>query len=142
MKFVISLLLAACCLNIAYSAVFGPNGQWLRNPARVASDETDNTTKQSKFASFLQLRGGEAAKKTTDKITGCCIGIDLGTTYRYIQACYEKANTTAILSPSLFLSPSVLTCILPMFSSHLIAVVLLCGRTVELKSVLTNKETE
>lgn len=55
---------------------------------KSSSDETDIT---SKFASILRLRGGEEEKKgTTDKIKGCCIGIDLGTTYRYVPAIFNS----------------------------------------------------
>lgn len=80
------LLVAACSLCVTSSAVFGSMGQWLRNPSKVATDDSE------RFANILRLRGGEGEKKSTDKITGCCIGIDLGTTYRYTLFSTHKFN--------------------------------------------------
>ena len=82
MKFLVGLLVAACCLNVASSAVFGPTGQWLRNPSKATSNGAGESTENGRLANVLRIRGGDAEKKSTDKITGCCIGIDLGTTYR------------------------------------------------------------
>jgi hypothetical protein len=84
------LLLAATSFGLTCSSVFGPTSHWLRKPN---SDETDKTLK---FATMLRLRGGEEAKKEgTDKIKGCCIGIDLGTTYRY-ERCQNVTSLTIL----------------------------------------------
>ena len=84
MSFQLCLLLVACSTCFTSSAVFGPTGQWLRNPSKITADDSES------FSRILRLRGGEGEKKSTDKITGCCIGIDLGTTYRYISISINK----------------------------------------------------
>jgi Hsp70 protein len=87
------LLLAATSFGFTSSSVFGPTSHWLRKPN---SDETDKTLK---FATILRLRGGEEAKQEgTDKIKGCCIGIDLGTTYRY-ECCRNDVTSSTLHHP-------------------------------------------
>jgi len=64
----------ACKLTT--SSVIGPSSHWLKSPSTSKSDESEN------IRSLFRLRGGEETKtETTEKIKGCCIGIDLGTTY-------------------------------------------------------------
>jgi hypothetical protein len=63
--------------KVTTSTVIGPSSHWLKSPSNSKSEESEN------IRSLLRLRGGEEAKtETTEKIKGCCIGIDLGTTYR------------------------------------------------------------
>ena len=60
------------------SSTFRPSSHWLGKQNTASKDDFSN------IARVLRLRGGEETKKDgTDKIKGCCIGIDLGTTYRY-----------------------------------------------------------
>lgn len=77
---VITLVLAATAVGLTSSSVLGPHSLWHRNPA------TDEKQVSTKLTNVLRYRGGEETKtETTDKIKGCCIGIDLGTTYRYVD---------------------------------------------------------
>ena len=61
------------------SSIFRPSSHWLGKQKTGSNDDT------SKITRVLRIRGGaeETKKDGTDKIKGCCIGIDLGTTYRY-----------------------------------------------------------
>jgi hypothetical protein len=70
-------LLALVACKLTTSSVIGPSTHWLKSPSSSKSDESEN------IRSVFRLRGGEEVKtETTEKIKGCCIGIDLGTTYR------------------------------------------------------------
>lgn len=74
----ISVVIAATVVGLSSSSVFGPLSFWHRSRA------TDEKQTPTKFINVLRIRGGEETKtEATDKIKGCCIGIDLGTTYRY-----------------------------------------------------------
>lgn len=82
------LIFAATSVGFVCSSVFGPSSFWLRKPNSDMADEL------TRFADILRLRGGEDEKKeTSEKIKGCCIGIDLGTTYRQ-----ESCSNTVIYS--------------------------------------------
>ena len=90
---------------------------------------TDEADTPSKFASILRLRGGEEAKKeASDKIKGCCIGIDLGTTYRYDFRRYAIISNFPTLFPSYLIN------------FHFAVAVWPFGRMGELRSAQTNKE--
>jgi len=82
----LALVLLALWLRLAEPRSFG-HGRWaaVRVGVEGAEHEAGEPLRRvgTSRASLLRLRGGGAEQKDEKaKVTGTCIGIDLGTTYR------------------------------------------------------------
>ena len=75
----VDVLLIACLLVGAQFAAANLLARSLgRSRLKASEDESESSMKRC-----LRLRGGAADESTDSKVQGTCIGIDLGTTYRY-----------------------------------------------------------
>lgn len=81
------IFIVTATLRTSSSSIFGASNLWIKGSSKSLIDDSSKSKKLEIFGNVLKLRGGseEEKPKTTEKIKGCCIGIDLGTTYRYSE---------------------------------------------------------
>lgn len=76
-KLLIAIVALLSC-NFVDAKLFNSRGGWLK------SHTSDRDERRNMIPTCVSLRGGSSEKSADEKIKGYCIGIDLGTTTRYV----------------------------------------------------------
>lgn len=74
----------AWCISLVLMLQCGVEARlgWFRLPSSVKP--STHSSSFERVNNNLLVRGGEKSGSSDEKIKGCCIGIDLGTTFRFV----------------------------------------------------------